>query len=95
MSPKVLPLVASPNFHPVNLEDNLKAANEAVPDKGQAQLDSPLSSKSESGKMTMYHIPSGSFPAPNATYQKYTCAEAWKLNPLVYCQQPKFGAGKD
>ena len=95
LSPKLLPLLASPKLHPVNLEDNCKAANEAVPGKGQEQLDSPLSSESESGKLTGYQIPSGSFPPPNAMLQKYTYAEAWKLEPLVYCHQPKFGAGKD
>ena len=95
LSPKILPLVASPNFHPVNIEDNFKSVNEAVPDKGQVQLDSPLSYASESGKMTVCKIPIGSFPAPNAMYHKYTYAEAWKLEPLVFCQQPKFGAGKD
>ena len=47
LSPKLLPLVASSNFHPVNLEDNFKAANEAVPGKGQEHLESPLSSESE------------------------------------------------
>ena len=33
LSPKVLPLQASPKLDPVNLDDNFKAATESVPGK--------------------------------------------------------------
>ena len=78
LSPKVLPLQASSKLDPVNLEDNFKAATEAVPGEDKI-FDSPPSSES-SGKLTSYQVAIRSIPPPNAIFQKYTYAVAWKQN---------------
>jgi hypothetical protein len=75
-SPKLLPLRASPKLDPVNLEDSFAAAK-AVPGNDRI-LYSPYSPEN---KVTVYEHSIGSFPPPNAIFQKYTYSEAWKLNP--------------
>jgi hypothetical protein len=68
LSPKLLPLQASPKLDPDILKVNFAAATEAVPGNDK-KFDGPSSSEN---KVTMYELSIGRDPPPNAIFQKYS-----------------------
>ena len=69
----------SPNLSPVNLDENFAAANEV--DVGNHS--NPESPSSDSEMCVVFDKPVGYHEASNRSLEKYSLAEAWKMDALV------------
>ncbi len=69
----------SPKLSPVNLDENFAAANEV--DVGNHS--NPESTSSDSEMCVVFDKPVGYHEASNHSLEKYSFAEAWKMDALV------------
>jgi hypothetical protein len=69
----------SPKLFPVNLDENFAAANEV--DVGNHS--NPESPSSDREKYVVFDKPVGYHEASNHSFEKYSLAEAWKMDALV------------
>jgi hypothetical protein len=69
----------SPKLFPVNLDENFAAANEV----GVGNHSNSESPSADSGMCVMFDKPVGYPEASNCSHEKYSLAEAWKIDAIV------------